>query len=192
MPLDLAVLKFINVTLANPVFDFIFGHIGDTKLWAAPIIIIIGLLLWKGGPKGRWLVVFSILTAIIVDSSLHLIVKPLIARPRPCHAEPAITWLRLIDGCGGRYGFPSSHAANTFSQAAVIGAFFNQSRIYIYTLVSLISLSRVYLGVHYPFDVLSGAIYGFLIGSLILYLANLLSPQKIGLYYSHNNLMIIN
>jgi undecaprenyl-diphosphatase len=183
MPLDLAILKFINVTLANPFFDLIFGHIGENRLWAAPIIIIIGLLLWKGGPKGRWLVAISVITAIAVDSSLHFIFKPLFARLRPSHAEPPITWLRLIDGYGGRYGFPSSHAANTFSQAVVIGTFYKSSRIYLYILAFLISLSRVYLGLHYPLDIIGGAIYGLLFGFLILYLVYRLAPEKIGQHY---------
>jgi undecaprenyl-diphosphatase len=184
MPLDLAILKFINVTIANSAFDFFFGHIGDTRLWALPIFVIIVLLLWKGGPRGRLLVALSIITAIIVDSSLHLIIKPLFARPRPCHAEPAISWLRLINGCGGIYGFPSSHAANSFSQAMVIGLFYKSTRIYIYPLVFLISLSRVYLGVHYPSDILAGALYGALIGIVVFMAVKKIATEKSQIYFS--------
>jgi undecaprenyl-diphosphatase len=187
MPLDLSILKFINVTITNPVFDFIFGHIGNTRFLSLPILIIIVLLLWKGGPKGRWLVLLSIITAILVDSSIHYIWKPLFARPRPCHAEPAIAWLRLIKGCGGKYGLPSSHAANLFSQTVVIGAFYKSSRYYMYPLAFLISLSRVYLGVHYPSDILAGAFYGAIIGILILYIAKVADPEKLKLEYSFLN-----
>ncbi len=188
MPLDLAVLKFINVDIANPVLDFIFGHIGNFKIWAAPLFVIAILLLWKGGSRGRWLIVLSIITAIIVDSSLHLIFKPLFARLRPCHAEPAIAWLRTIDGCGGRYGFPSSHAANTFSQAIVIGTLYKGSRIYLYILAFLISISRVYLGVHYPFDIIAGALYGILLGGLVYTLAKNAAPNKIGTLFINQNM----
>jgi undecaprenyl-diphosphatase len=184
MPLDLAIFRFINVTAANPVFDFILGQIGNTRLLSFPIVIIIILLLWKGGPRGRWLVVLSLLTVGVVDSSIHYIWKPLFGRLRPCHAEPAITWLRLIQGCGGKYGLPSSHAANLFSQAVVIGAFYKSSRYYMYPLAIVISISRIYLGVHYPSDVLAGALYGALIGIVILYLAKAIAPNKLSEFYS--------
>jgi undecaprenyl-diphosphatase len=185
MPLDLAILKFINVSIANPAFDLFFGYIGNFKIWTAPLLVIAFLLLWKGRLKGRWLVALSIITVIVVDSSLHLIFKPLFSRLRPCHAEPAITWLRTIDGCGGRYGFPSSHAANTFGQAIVIGTFYKGSRIYLFILAALISVSRVYLGLHYPLDVLAGAFYGVLLGGLVLYLAKTIAPNKIGIFYNN-------
>jgi undecaprenyl-diphosphatase len=188
MPFDLTILKFINVTIANPAFDVLFGNIGDFRLWAIPILAAVVLLLWKGGPRGRWLVAISVITVILVDSSIHLLIKPLVARPRPCHAEPAITWLRLIAGCGGKYGFPSSHAANTFSQAVVVGAFYKRTRIYMFTFAALVSISRVYLGAHYPLDILAGGIYGALIESLILHLAKVLAPEKPALYLSAGNI----
>jgi undecaprenyl-diphosphatase len=184
MPLDFAILKFINLTISNPAFDLLFGNIGNFKLWALPIGLIIILLLWKGGPKGRWLVLLSVIGVLVVDSSIHYILKPLFARLRPSHAEPAITWLRLIQGRGGKYGLPSSHAANLFSQAVVIGAFYKSSRYYIYPLAILISLSRVYLGVHYPSDILAGALYGAIIGIMILYIAKITAPQNLKEYYT--------
>ncbi|HBC47162.1 MAG TPA: phosphatase PAP2 family protein [candidate division Zixibacteria bacterium] len=187
MPLDFAILKFINVTIANPALDFLFGYIGNFRLWALPIAIIIFLLLWKGGPRGRWLVLLSVITVLVVDGSIHYIWKRLFARLRPCHAEPAITWLRLFQGCGGKYGLPSSHAANLFSQAVIIGAFYKSSRYYMYPLAILISLSRVYLGVHYPSDILAGAFYGAMIGILILYIAKVAAAEKIILEYSFLN-----
>ena len=183
MPLDLAILKFINHTIANPVLDIIFRYIGDFRLWAIPIFITVILLLWKGGARGRWLVGMSILTVILVDGSIHLIIKPLFHRLRPSHVDPAITWLQLIAGRGGTYGFPSSHAANTFSQAVIVGAFYKRSRIYMFVFAILVSISRVYLGVHYPSDILGGAVYGALIGVLILYLAGILVPEQRALYF---------
>ncbi len=182
-PLDLTVLKFINLTIANPVLDFIFKYIGEIKIWGMPLIVIIILLLWKGGPRGRWLVGMSIITAILVDSSIHLIIKPLFARLRPCHADPPITWLRLIAGCGGKYGFPSSHAANLFSQGIVIGTFYKRSQIYLYVIALLVCLSRVYLGVHYPSDVVGGAIYGALIAFILLFVGRFALPKYMANFY---------
>ena len=183
MPVDLAILKFINYIIANPALDFFFRYIGNFRFLAVPLTIAAILLLWKGGIKARWLVLLSVVIAIIVDSSVYYLLKPLFHRPRPCHAEPAITWLRTIAGCGGKLGFPSSHAANSFSQAVVVGAFYKRARIYLYIYVTLVSISRVYLGVHYPLDILGGAIYGIIISVLVLYLTKILARERVAPFF---------
>ena len=183
--MDIALLRFINITIANPAFDFIFKNIGDFHIWRWPLILIVIMILWKGGVKGRYLILISVLTIAFVDLSIHYILKPLFARLRPSHEE-ALNWLRLIDGRGGRFGFPSSHAANLFSQAFIIGNFYKSSRYYLYPLAALICISRVYLGVHYPSDVLAGAVYGALIGFSILAAAKAFAPASMKSYIQTN------
>jgi undecaprenyl-diphosphatase len=181
MPIELAILKFFNVTIANPAFDLFFKYIGDFDIWRWPVALAIILLLWKGGPKGRWMVLLGVITVAIVDPSIHYIFKPLFARLRPCQ-EAALTWLRVIDGCGGKYGFPSSHAANLFGQAVIIGSFYGRSRYFFYPLAILVCVSRIYVGVHYFTDVLAGAALGTAVAVIVLFLTKQLAPQKVSKY----------
>lgn len=179
MPVDIAIMKFINVTLATPVLDKFFVYICDFKLWAWPLAVAVLAILWKGDMKARWMILLAIIAAAIIDPTIYRILKPLVGRLRPCH-EAALAWVRTVDGCGGRYSFPSSHAANFFGVAVVAGAFYKRTRYYLYPLAALVAIGRVYLGVHYPSDVLGGAIYGTLIGLLVLFLARRFSQKRIG------------
>jgi undecaprenyl-diphosphatase len=89
--------------------------------------------------------------------------KELVARDRPCHV---LSGLREIANCSNSFAFPSNHAINSFTAATLIGLSYKRTAYALYTLAILIGYSRVYLGVHYPSDVLSGALCGILIGFL--------------------------
>jgi undecaprenyl-diphosphatase len=176
--LDLAILKFLNLTIANPYFDFFFKYIGDFDLWRWPIGLVLLLILWKGGAKGRWLVLAAALTIAIVDPSIHYILKPVFARLRPCKNPDLAGWLRVIDGCGGRYGFPSNHAANMMSIAVVATSFYRNGGYYLFPLAAIVAVSRVYLGVHYPLDIVAGAAYGAGFGLLVAMAIKALASKR--------------
>lgn len=181
MSVELAILKFINLSLANSTLDIFFKVICNFDIWRWPVLVIVGLLLWKGGPKGRLLVALALVTALISDSGNHLILKPFFARLRPCHS-PELEWVRVIDGCGGKYGFPSSHAVNFFGQAMVAGLFYPRTRYYLYPLAALVAIGRVYLGVHYPLDVLAGAALGMAVGFAAVAAAKQFAPPRVSVY----------
>ena len=127
------------------------------------------------------MVAAAVVAALIIDPTVYRLFKPLFARLRPCH-EPSLDWVRVVDGCGGRYGFPSSHAANSFGLLVIAGAFYRTSRYYLIPIAVLVCIGRVYLGVHYPTDVLAGAIYGALVGIGTIYAAKKLAPVSMSKY----------
>jgi len=179
LPVDIAVLKFFNLTIASPFLDRFFIYICDFGIWVWPLLIVVLALLWKGEARGRWMVVFAIIAVAIIDPTIYRIIKPLVGRIRPCH-DTALEWIRLADGCGGRYSFPSSHAANLFGLATVVGAFYRRTRYYLYPLAALVAIGRVYLGVHYPSDVAAGAIFGAAVGWGLLYAGKKVFPERVG------------
>lgn len=117
-----------------------------------------------------WLafIILTVLTVSITDSLTAQVLKPLFARPRPCHDPVMATYLRGLVGCGGLYSLPSNHAANHFGLAAFWFysiRFINGNKWWwLWIWAALVCYAQVYVGKHYPFDVLVGGILGTLIG----------------------------
>ena len=118
--------------------------------------------------------IFSIvLVMILISDQSANIFKDSFQRLRPCYDESIKDSVRLVkEGCGGKHGFFSAHASNSFSLAVFFGLLFKDFSKYpiYFTLIfaSLISYSRVYLGVHYPLDIIFGALFG-MINGLVIY-----------------------
>ena len=109
----------------------------------------------------------AVLITMSDQASVHLF-KETIQRLRPCHQDHIATLVHLVnDHCGGRYGFVSSHASNSFAIAVFTGLFIRRQYYWIGILfwASLVGYSRIYLGVHFPGDIIGGA----LLGSLLAY-----------------------
>ncbi len=162
--LDTILMHFINVSLANPVTDFLMPLITDDiflrSLYAASIVII----LWKGDRRLRWMVLFSALTLALTDTSVNMYLKHWFGRVRPCHT---LVDLRVLVNCGAGLSMPSSHAANSFGQALLFAVPYPKLRWGLIGFAAIVALSRVFVGVHYPFDVLVGALVGGLIGFIV-------------------------
>jgi len=148
-------------------FDQVMHAISGKLIWAPlylAILIYLGIRYKKRFP----LVLVTIILAVLFtdQASVHLF-KNVFHRLRPCH-EPALEGMVHLfnNECGGLYGFVSSHAANSFN-VAVFSLLLVQKRWYTIFIISwalIIGYSRVYLGVHYPGDVICGSILGALIG----------------------------
>ena len=164
--LDRAVFLFFNVTLANPVTDLVMPVITSDLYLRILYGAAMALLLWKGNARLRWLVLFSAVALTLTDQVASSFLKPLIDRPRPCHV---LSDIHLLVGCGGGKSMPSSHAANAFGQAALFSLCVRRVRWYLWAFAALVAMSRVFVGVHYPGDILGGALLGVAVGVAVTF-----------------------
>lgn len=161
--IDRALFVFVNGQLANPVTDFLMPIVTDDMVLRVLYAVAMVVLLWRGNTRLRWLVLFSALVMAAADQTAAHLLKPMIERVRPCHV---LTDINLLVGCGGGFAMPSAHAANAFGQALLFAVVEPKSRWYLLIFATMVALSRVFVGVHYPADVLVGAGIGVAIGFL--------------------------
>ena len=172
--IDLVIFYFINHSLSLPILDKFFSLITNVNNWYIAYIILLLICIIKGGRTGRIVAISLLLLITITDQLSAGIIKDLVHRLRPCAVLPnAITPL----GCTGTYSFPSSHAVNNFAAAVFIYRFFPKLVWALFIAAILISISRVYLGLHYPSDVLGGAILGSFIGYFFASLVKLIEKR---------------
>lgn len=159
--IDLAIFYFVNHTLSSAPLDKFFSIITNVQNWFITYIMLIGILLVKGGKRGRLAVLGIILLIVITDQTGHRILKEIVGRLRPCNALPDVI---TPIGCSDTLSFPSNHALNNFSAATFFYFLYPNYKYPLFITAFLVSLSRVYLGLHYPSDILGGAIIGMAAG----------------------------
>lgn len=160
----------------TPFFDELMRWITHRFTWI-PLYIYLSYIIYKNSNLKHLgiIVLFAVIVVTLSDQiSVHLF-KNVFMRYRPCHNTILQSKVHLINGCGGLYGFVSSHAANTFAIAIFLGtilhSFYHRALMYLIFWATLVSYSRIYAGVHYPADILFGALLGSVIAwfALIIY-----------------------
>jgi len=126
-------------------------------------------LLFFGGKKGRVAVVVIAVAVGISDYTASSLIKPFVARIRPCNMLEGVN---LLVSCTKAYSFPSSHASNIFALSTVLVYRYRRLLIPMAFITVLVCLSRVYLGLHYPSDVIAGGVCGVLYGSIVIFTYN--------------------
>ncbi len=165
--IDTAIFLALN-GLGSPVLDQFMIWLSDTLIWIPLYAFLIFLLVRNF--KGRFYVplIGIILVITLCDQFTSTFMKPFFERPRPCHEATLDGLVIMIKGCGGAYGFASSHAANALGLGIFFHFLFRNK--YTWTLLGwglCVSYSRIYLGVHYPGDILFGGIVGWLMATIV-------------------------
>lgn len=167
--LDWLLFHFINDTLSNSVFDAVLPWCREQWIWAPFYVFIVSFALLNWGKKGGWVIVGLICCVGLTDLTSNYAFKKRFKRLRPCNDPVLAETVRLrLPACGGGYSFTSSHAANHFAVAVFLIGFLGPLKRWakpaLLGWATLVAFAQVYVGVHFPFDVLCGALLGTAIG----------------------------
>lgn len=170
--IDTSILYGIQNLLQNSFMDFLVPWItflGDKGI----IWIIFGILLLISKKSRKYGI--ALFVALLLCSLLgNEVIKNIVMRPRPCHVNEVALLIDMPHG----YSFPSGHTGSSFAAAYVIYKYNSKYGLYAYILAALIGFSRLYLFVHYPSDVLCGALLGMFCGWLALKLYGMMEGWK--------------
>lgn len=161
--LDTSLFFFLNRELQNSVFDLIMPFITNR----ANLVVLPFLAIFLVKEKKRAVVIFAVsLFSILLGDGLGNVLKHVVERQRPCNVLENV---HLLVGCTKSFSMPSNHAANSFAFAVPFLVMTRNRLKYLFLLVAvLVSLSRVFIGVHYPGDVIAGALAGTLSAAAVI------------------------
>ena len=164
-------LNGLHVDWLDPVMTFISSEMG----WLPFYAVLVFLVFYKYRWEGLWIMLGVAVLITCSDQISAHVFKPLFQRLRPCYDPMIEDLVHLPNGKpGGHYGFISSHAANTFALASFI--YMTMRKHYknigwlMFSWATLVSYSRIYMGVHFPGDIICGAAVGMILGFGIGYL----------------------
>lgn len=139
-------------------------------VWIPLFLVILYIIVSNKGKSSLGILISIAILILASDQISSSIIKPLVGRFRPTHDPDISQWIHIVKGHrGGMYGFVSSHASNVFA-VAVFTMLLIRNKLYsviIFLWASVISFSRIYLGVHFPLDVIFGALLGILLAFIV-------------------------
>ncbi|MBK7308993.1 MAG: phosphatase PAP2 family protein [Chitinophagaceae bacterium] len=181
---DKEFFKLVNGQWTNPFFDWIMPWLRNSNMWI-PFYVFLGLLIaFNFKKQAFWIIAFGIITIILTDGISSKIIKPYFDRLRPFNDPDIGSMVRfLLPYRPGSGSFTSSHATNHFGLAMylylVLKKYFGKWMLLLFVWAFLICYAQVYVGVHFPGDVMGGAILGCLIGYGTAYILNRFTAEKL-------------
>lgn len=174
LELDRQLFLELNGSFHTPWLDQVMMFLTSTTAWL-PLYLVLVYMIVRTFKKDSWMVLLAVgLTILLADQVTSAFMKPFFERLRPTHTPGLRDVVHIVDEYrGGKYGFASSHAANTFGVATLMWLVLKQYRPWIALLFiwSLgVGYTRIYLGVHYPGDIIAGCLVGFLAALLAFFL----------------------
>lgn len=166
---DRALFFLINDTGHTAWLDALMPFWRDRFFWIPLYVALASFVVWKfGTAKGAFFILAVIVAAGLADVTSSRLIKENVERLRPCNEPEIKEQVNLLIHCGGGYSFTSSHAANHFAVAVflcfTLGRLYRRIRLPLLLWAASIAYGQVYVGVHYPLDVICGALLGTVIG----------------------------
>ena len=161
---DVFFFRWVNEGWSSKVLDIFFTLVTNPRNWLVPGGLAVLWFLTRGGVRGRYALLALVLSVAISDPMATRIAKPIFQRVRPCNILPGV---RTPAGGSVAYSFPSVHAANQGAMMTVLSLSYPPATPYFLAVALLVGTSRVYLGLHYPSDILGGFILGMAIGIFV-------------------------
>lgn len=165
---DAGAFRFINGSMSNPVLDAVLPFFREKWFWAPLYLFVVAFVCFNYSRKG-WVIIIGLVAAVgLADFTSSTLIKKNIQRLRPCNDPVLVEQVTLRAPCGSGYSFTSSHAANHFAAAVFIIGVFGRLARWVRPAAlgwaAVIAVSQVYVGVHYPGDIIFGAMLGMAIG----------------------------
>ncbi|RPH95763.1 phosphatase PAP2 family protein [candidate division KSB1 bacterium] len=176
---DRAVFEVINRLFTSGFFNLLMPIVSNLVVWAIPLGIGWIVFFIRGKRRGRLIALCCFLVVAATDQLSSSVIKPVVQRNRPCNVVPGThlylngKWL-TTDKFGlttykDSFSFPSSHAANVAGQAMYWSYFYPQISPFMIFIAAAVGFSRIYMGVHWPSDVIAGYLLGIVVALMIAF-----------------------
>jgi undecaprenyl-diphosphatase len=172
---DERMFRLLNADWLNPALDRIMPFVTDGRNYTIPLFAAAIILAVVGRWRGVRFLVLAVISIIVADAIGSHVLKPAFFRIRPCNALEGV---RPLVGCTNSPSFPSNHAVNASALATLVALYMPRLWLPATALAFIVGYSRVYVGAHYPLDVLAGGVLGVMVALVCAEVMNLVWPPS--------------